>query len=342
LFRILLLTLLLWPVPLYSQEPESNLGDQIPPISVQQLPSERIRLRSWIAEGRAIAALPYLNAYLKQYPDNSALLLLEGEACFALERFNQAADSFARGVEKDRAKLGELFNYGRALQNLDRHEEALVVFQAMQAREEPALKVRGLFGEGLSLQADDQQDQARQKFEEVLTLDARFDRARYRLAQIILGEDPARALQLLDRVLLFDPLHHGAAYNRALALRNLQKRDEAREAMARYQQILGGRSRIALLKERWAMQPEEGSILLELGRVHRDLAVFGEALRWFARAGAAMPGAAEPILETVRTLLAADRPGDARQLIDRLGETAVAKEAQRLVDSADKVSGQER
>ena len=136
--------------------------------------------------------------------------------------------------------------------------------------------------------------EARQQFEEVLKIDDQSDRARYRLAQLLLDEDPRLALDLLDQVLLRDPLQHGAAYNRALALRNLKKPEEARSAMARYQKILSGRSRIALLKERWALNPEEGSILLELGRVHRDLSVYGESLRWFARAGAAMPNASEP------------------------------------------------
>ena len=343
---VLLILLLILPDPFQAQTPPATGTDSGPtsvaPVSIQQLPSERIRLRSLIAEGRSIAALPYLKAYLKQYPDNSALLLLEGEACFALERFNQAADSFARGVEKDRAKLGELFNFGRALQNLDRHEEALVVFKAMQARSEPTLRVRGLFGEGLSLQSKDQQDEAQQKFEEALKIDPQFDRARYRLAQIILDADAAKALELLDRVLLFDPLHHGAAYNRALALRNLHRRDEAQQAMSRYQQILAGKSRIALLKERWAVQPENGPILLELGRAHRKLAVYGEALRWFARAGAAMPSAKDPLLESVGTLLDAGRLAEAQQLVERLGDKDVSQEAQKLIDASKKTSETDR
>ena len=328
LFLILLQALSL------AQDSSTLSGEKIPEISIQKLPGERIRLRSWIAEGRAIAALPFLEAYLKQFPGNSALLLLKGEAYYATEQFDQAANSFALGVQLEPAKLGELFNYGRALQSLDRHDEALVVFKAMQTRSEPALRVRGLFGEGLSLQSKDRQDQAQQKYEEVLKIDPQFDRARYRLAQIILDDDAAKALELLNRVLLFDPLHHGAAYNRALALRNLQRRDEAQQAMSRYQQILAGKSRIALLKERWAVQPENGPILLELGRAHRELAIYGEALRWFARAGAALPNAKDPLLESVGTLLDAGRPAEAQQLVERIGDKSVSQEAQKLIDAA--------
>ena len=336
LVTAVLILLLLLPDPIQAQTPTTSVTDSGPtpvtPVAIQQLPTERIRLRSLIAEGRAIVALPYLEAYLVQYPENPALLLLKGEACFALERYQRAVDSFSRGVEKEPKKLGELFNYGRALQNLGQHEEAIRVFRAMQSRQETALRVRGIFGEGLSLQSQNQLQEARRKFEEVLKIDDQFDRARYRLAQLLLDEDPRLALDLLDQVLLRDPLQHGAAYNRALALRNLNKPEDARAAMARYQRILSGRSRIALLKERWALQPGDGAILLELGRVHRELSVYGESLRWFARAGAAMPNASEPPLETVRTLLLAGRMTEAEQLVQRLGETAIAQEAKELLE----------
>lgn len=320
--------------PAATEGPAPISADTIPMIPLKELPSERIRLRQWIAEGRAIMALPYLNSYLQQYPNNAALLLLKGEACFALERYETAVESFSQGVKIEPAKLGELFNYGRALQNLDRHDEALSVFQSMQARKEIPFQIRGLFGEGLTLQAQQKTKEARLKFEEVLTIDLQFDRARYRLAQTLMTDEPSRALELLDLVLRRDPLQHGAAYNRALVLRNLDRREEAQIAMARYQQILAGRSRIALLKERWALQPTEGPVLLELGRIHRDLFVYGEALRWFARAGAALPASAEPVLETVRTLLLAGRQLEARQLVQRLGNSDVALQAQRLIDDA--------
>ena len=331
----LLILLLLLPDPIQAQTPPETATDsgsaQIDPVSIQQLPRERIRLRSLIAEGRAIAALPILEAYLIQYPENSALLLLEGEACFALERYERAVDSFRRGVQKDPQKLGELFNYGRALQNLGLHDEALEVFQALKNRKEPALVARGLFGEGLTLQSRNQPKEAQSIFEKVLQIDGQFDRARYRLAQILLQENPQRSLQLLDQVLYRDPLQHGAAYNRALALRNLKRPEEARAAMERYQRILAGRSRIALLRERWAVDPQNELILLELGKAHRELQVYGEALRWFARAGSAHPSSPEPALETVRTLLQAGRPAEARQLVQRLGESEVARQAQKMI-----------
>ncbi|MGB1071381.1 MAG: hypothetical protein ACPG1Z_06915, partial [Planctomycetota bacterium] len=68
-------------------------------------------------------------------------------------------------------------------------------------------------------------------------------------------------------------------------------------------------------------------------RVHRDLSVYGESLRWFARAGAAMPNASEPPLETVSTLLQAGRMTEAEQLVQRLGETTIAQDAKKLLES---------
>ena len=98
LASVLLILLLHLPDPIQAQTPTPSGTDSGPasvaPVSIQQLPTERIRLRSLIAEGRSIIALPYLEAYLVQYPENPALLLLKGEACFALERYQQAVDSF--------------------------------------------------------------------------------------------------------------------------------------------------------------------------------------------------------------------------------------------------------
>jgi tetratricopeptide (TPR) repeat protein len=301
---------------------DENLVEK-PSIQLEELPKERIRLRSWIIEGRAIAALPDLNSYLALFPENGALYLLKGEALYSLERFEESAIAFSRGVELDPGKLGELFNYGRCLQSLDRYKEALEVFLSMQSRSDKSLQVRGYFGEGLSRQSLGNIEEAKRLYQKALTLNPSFDRARYRLALILLDDSPDEALSMLNRVLISDPLHHGGAYNKALALRNLQRMDDAQKALARYQQILAGRSRIALLKERWAMTPHETSILLELGRVYRSLGVTGESLRWFARAGGLAPNDPEPAIETLRTLILAQRRAEALQLVQRLKSTTL-------------------
>ena len=166
---------------------------------------------------------------------------------------------------------------------------------------------------------------ARNLFEQSLQLDPTFDRARYRLALLFLDDDPARSLSMLEAILARDPLHHGSAYNRALALRNLDRNEQAKQAMAHYRKILDGRSRISLLRERWAVAPLDLELMLELGRVHRDLGAIAEALRWYSRAGLSTQTDPRPAVESVRTLLAAGKRTEATELVRRLRGTAAAE-----------------
>ena len=299
---------------------------------VIDLPTVRKQLRSQILEGRAQPALQRILALRKEHADDAWLALLEGEAYYATERFELAVDAFRNGLELDPAKRGQLFNLGRALQQLGRDREALVEFERMQQRSEAAHRTRGHFGAGLSWQSLGDIEQAMGLYQQALKLDPRFDRARYRLALLLLPAKPQEALSMLEQIIERDPLHHGGAYNRALALRNLGRVEDARQAMLRYQTILEGRSRIAMLKERWATDPANIDLMMELGRTHDQLGALSEALRWFGKAAGAHPGDPRPPLATIRTLLAAGRVVQARQLVSHLQGSDVASRAQALIE----------
>lgn len=295
------------------------------------LTSERNALREMIIEGRAQAALDQIESLRKIHTSDAGLIFLQGEALYALERLEEAVSAFQDGLKLDPSKKGKLFNYGRALQTLGKDEEALLVFNRMQTRPEVSFQIRGLFGAGLSKQNLGNDQTAITLYRQSLKLDPSFDRARYRLAILLMRNQPSQALSMLDAILSRDPLHHGSAYNRALALRNLKRSDEARVAMDHYRKILAGRSRIALLRERWALDTQNLEIILELGRVHRELRAFSEALRWYSRGGLAAPGDPRPGTESVRTLLLAGKRAEAGELVNRLQGTAAAKPAQALL-----------
>ncbi len=295
------------------------------------LASERKALREMIIEGRAQSALAIIESLQANQPPDAGMVFLKGEAYYALERMPEAVAAFQAGLKLDPTKQGKLFNLGRALQALGLDEEALQVFERMQKRPEIAFQTRGLFGAGLSKQNLGDDRASISLYRRSLQLDPGFDRARYRLALLLLQDQPDQALAMFDQILTRDPLHHGSAYNRALALRNLKRTEEAREAMKRYRKVLDGRSRIALLRERWAVDPQNLELILELGHVHRELEAFGEALTWYSRGGLAAPDDPRCGVESVRTLLQAGRSADAVQLVQRLQGTPAAAAARALI-----------
>lgn len=331
---LLLSLVLLGPnAPLPADQPQETAT----PSQLIDLATERKVLREMIIEGRAQAALDKIQSLQTTHAllfSDSGLMFLAGEAYYALEQLEGAVMAFETGLKVDPSKKGQLFNLGRALQALGRDEQALVVFNRMQKRPEDSFRTRGLFGAGLSRLNLGEEQIARDLFEQSLQLDPTFDRARYRLALLFLDDDPARSLSMLEAILTRDPLHHGSAYNRALALRNLDRKEQAKQAMAHYRKILDGRSRISLLRERWAVAPLDLELMLELGRVHRDLGAIAEALRWYSRAGLSTPTDPRPAVESVRTLLAAGKRTEAIELVRRLRGTAAAGPAEQLLESS--------
>jgi hypothetical protein len=101
--------------------------------------------------------------------------------------------------------------------------------------------------------------------------------------------------------------------------------------MQHYRSVLEGRARISQLKERWAQSPTDLTLILELGRLHRQLGAISQALNWYARAGSLAPTDPRPAVESVRTLLGAGRRTEALKLASSLRGTAAADAARALI-----------
>lgn len=310
--------------------PSPLAGQVIPDVD---LPGERTAIRAMILDGRVQPALDTIQSLRQQHSSDPGLALLEAEAFYAIGLLERAVDAFRNGLQLDPEMKGKLFNLGRALQDLGRDREALQVFASMQQRPETSLQIRGLFGAALSHQNLGEPLKAKKLYRQALDADPEFDRARYRLALLIIDEQPQEALQMLDAVLARDPLHHGSAYNRALALRNLGRSAQARLAMEHYRGVLEGRARISQLKERWAQDPADLKLILELGRLHRQLGAISQALNWYTRAGLLAPTDPRPPVEAVRTLLMAGRTAEATILANSLRGTEAADAAQELIEN---------
>lgn len=280
-----------------------------------ELSAARREIREMLVAGLGERALAALAPLLAANNGDSGLHALHGEALFELGRYGEAIDAFERAVSLDPALRGKLFNHGRALQEIGRHEEAIAVFEAMRAEPERARRAQGAFGLGLSRGALGDDEAAAALFREALALDPGSERARYRLALIDMSAGRfAEAESALSLVLAADPLHHGAAYNRALALGRLGRQEESDAAWNRYRQVLAGKQRISLLEARLTGGAEDLDLQLELGHIHAELDAHAAALGWFQRAGALAPADPRPALGAVASLRAIGRAGDAERL----------------------------
>jgi hypothetical protein len=103
--------------------------------------------------------------------------------------------------------------------------------------------------------------------------------------------------------------------------------------MQHYRSVLEGRARISQLKERWSQSPTDLTLILELGRLHRQLGAISQALNWYTRAGALAPTDPRPAVEAVRTLLMAGRRTEALKLASSLRGSAAAAAARALIEN---------
>ncbi len=329
---LLLICIAVQVAPLYSSpEPASQSPSSRPrppgsgvapaPSDDPALVAARAEIRKALVAENPTHALALLEPWLLSHPKEAGFHALEGEAFYALERFGDAVAAFDRAVGLSPEYRGKLFNYGRALQSLNRHEDALKVFAAMLESPQSHLQVRGYFGIGLSRQALGDDAGAVDAYRASLALNPRFHRSIYRLAliQIAEGEDEI-AESALFQVLAGDPLHHGAAYNRALALGRLDRVKEADEAWTRYRTILEGKQKITLLKGRLRGTPEDFIQLVELGDVHLSLGLPGKGAEWYGRAAAIDPFDPRPAVGTVTALRALGNDVDAERLCTMLLE----------------------
>ena len=276
----------------------------------------RAKIREALVAEQTDAALELIEPWLASHPRDPGFHALHGEIFFAREQFQEAVQAFERAVALAPHYRGKLFNFGRALQGLDQHERAIGIFQAMLESSQKHLQVRGYFGIGLSRQALGNDEGAIVVFRASLAIDPNFTRSIYRLALIRIAQgDDAEAEKELAQVLEQDPLHHGAAYNRALALGRLERPEEESEAAwTRYRAILEGKQRITSLRERLTGTRDDFVALVELGEIHLELGVAPKALEWFGRAAAIDAFDPRPAVGTVAGLRALGNDVDAERL----------------------------
>ena len=314
--RLLLWTALLFGAALLPAEP---VAGQTPGRSKPQAPNPiaqiRAQIRQALVQEEPERALELLKPWLIRAPEDASFHALHGEAFYALEQHEKAVEAFANAVKFDPTYKGKLFHYGRSLIALERGEAALEIFEAMIGSSEKFLQVRGHFGAGLAWQSLGDDAKALTSYESALQLEPKFLRATYRVAllEVAEGKDAA-AIEKFDRVLANDPLHHGAAYNRALALGRVDRTDDSEKAWERYREVLEGKQKITLLRTRLRNNPQDFDAMIDLGSIHAHLGAHRKAVEWFSRAAQLAPFDPRPALGTVAGLRALGKGRDAENL----------------------------
>lgn len=248
---------------------------------------ERLLAESWQRHQRNDlpgAETGYLDV-LTQAPDHVDALYLLGTLYLQRGLPTEAIALLERALVRRPRHDGALYNLGIARQNTGAHDDAIRCFEQLAARTPSADVWNNL---GVSLQALDRLEEARETFRKALTRDAAHLLANTNLACVLNALDEPLEAERHARAALAKAPDHAPALNRLSAsLRAQGRHDEAR----------------AHLDRALALRSDYAEARFNLGILHQDRNELHAALRCYDRAIALSPGDAVAHLNRASILL---------------------------------------
>jgi len=201
---------------------------------------------------------------------------------------------------EQQAFVREMVSQGREhLVDIRRTERAVDLW--LRQRPERVDQVQGLVWRGLVRSLARDYPASLSCFRRALALDPDHFEARLNLAYLLLEEAPEEAANHLERLRQQQPDNNRVRFRLATVRRSLGQLQEARQ----------------LLTEILASTPEDGSALLERGKVALDERKLAEAERWLRRAVEQAPNLPEANLALSQCLNQAGKTAEAKQFQER-------------------------
>ncbi len=229
-----------------------------------------------LAKGEPAEALRLVSAAMGGRKPSPQILLNYGLILNALDRHQEAVDSFDQAL-KQKSKFAEAHNNrGAALSALQRDEEALESLRRAIAIKPDYAEAH--YNNGSSLRALGRYDEALKSFERALALRPNYYKAHNNCGAVL--EAMTRheeALAAYERALAINPKFAEARSNRTRALCLLERFDEA---LAGFEQALG-------------LNAQDADAYYNRGRIYIDLNRNDDALADFRQALAIKPDFAE-------------------------------------------------
>lgn len=229
-----------------------------------------------LAKGEPAVGLQLISAAMQGRKPSPQILLNHGLILNALERHQEAVDSFDAAL-KQKSKFAEAHNNrGAALASLGRDEEALEAFRKALAIN--ANYAEAHYNNGSSLRTLGRYEEALKSLERALALRPNYAKAhnnRGAVLEAMTHKEPA--LESYERALALNPQFAEARINRTRVLCDLERFDEA---LASFAQAI-------------ALNPADAESYYHRGRVYLDLNRNEDALKDFSKALAIKPDFAE-------------------------------------------------
>jgi len=221
-----------------------------------------------VRDDDSTVALPVLEEARRLAPEDVEILNSLGQAYQALERFDDALDSY-RSALALRSDLAEIwYNQGIAQQELGRLEDALVSYdQAIRLRpgNAKAYNNLGMVQQGLGLL-----DEALGNYDRAIRLHHEYAEAYDNFGTLLRERDRSEeALACYDRALMVWPESAEAFNNRALVQQELGRVNEALQSFD---------AALAIKPDFAAAWSNRGNVLKDQGRLEEALASYDQAL----------------------------------------------------------------
>lgn len=254
---------------------------------------------------RASDALNVLQAWHRDLPSDPVPLYRIGRIEEHQIRLDEAKTSYRSAIELKPDYFPALYSLARLLLDENQAEEAAQFFERCRAMPNPAAPTVGL---AMCLAKTDQLAKAKELLYEVIALDSakiqesytavdepmeRFTAAAELGKLLVSDSDFSEGLRLCDLALKFNSRDQSARYVRAMALRGLNRNDEANEEIQKVENVKKAFQKVNALRNQISRDPSACELRVELGKLLLEYESERNGLFWLQSALAQNPDYAD-------------------------------------------------
>jgi tetratricopeptide (TPR) repeat protein len=239
--------------------------------------------QGYVQTYRLFEALDGAGQLLKLEPDHVQGLLWHGWALEQLDRHREALEDYRRAVALDPTEEYARLSLGEVLLFMSQPDLALEQFVYLQARlpDNPAV----LLGLAQCRRSLGQVGEARQLLDGLVAAYPKEPGVLLERGRLALDEDqPALAERWLRQAVALSPADRQANYTLYLCLQRLGRAGEARTYLARFEEAEAASKRLSELSRELKHKPRAAAERFEIGRLYLRLGRDEEGERWLQSA----------------------------------------------------------
>ena len=240
-------------------------------------------------------AIVHLERSIEIHPQDGELRMLMGECLFELDRYAEAAESFATGVKHQADLLARVPHYPLALVRVGRLDEAMKLYEEMSAIGTPEAIEHGEYGKGLVCIHKGSPKKALEHLKRALHYDPDSQKINFRIGYVLRQTGALKEAKAhFESVVSRDALHEPALHNLAMTCHQLKLREEARAWKKQHARARLTLVQIGNLKRAIAANPQDRKSLAALADIWYTHRLWGRAYGPYRALTVAYPTNPEP------------------------------------------------